>query len=182
VHKLWRSVSRFNVQTAPEGDSENSGYRVMESDERAHSVTERRQYPRARVVPVCSKASQCSNIHALAVIHRAESLASVSLGRPDGAPEGEARSSGYRVTESDKRTRSVTFGDESTAIPPSGVRKASQCSNFHSLVAHEREIHLFAPLTHSVNRLPGSVFENLFARALLIWLLTVTHSPHRCYI
>ena len=53
------------------------------------------------------KASQCSNIHTLAVIHRAEALACVSLGRPDAAPEGGFWSSGYRVLESDERARSA---------------------------------------------------------------------------
>ena len=44
---------------------------------------------------------------ALAVIHRAYALERVSLQRPDGSRK-MAPNSGYRVTESDERARSVT--------------------------------------------------------------------------
>jgi hypothetical protein len=94
------STSRRLQKEAP-----NSGYRVTESGERARSVTERRQYH--RVVPGRPHNAQTSTPHALAVIHRAYALERVSLQRPDGLQK-EAPNSGYRVTESDERARSVT--------------------------------------------------------------------------
>ena len=72
------STSRRLQKEAP-----NSGYRVTESDERARSVTERRQYP--RVVPVKAHSAQTSMHWPLFIV---QNLWSVSRFNVQTAPEG----------------------------------------------------------------------------------------------
>ena len=63
----------------------NSGYRVTESDERARSVTERRQYP--RVVPGRPHNAQTSTHWPLFIVHK---LWIVSRFNVQTAPEGDS--------------------------------------------------------------------------------------------
>ena len=136
-------MSRFNVHRRLQKETPNSEYRITESNERARSVIERRQYP--RVVPVKPHSAQTSMHRPLFIVQNLWRLSRLDV---QTAPEGgsEQRISRHGVGQA------YPFGDGSTAIPPSGVRNASQCSNVHSPVAHdhEREIHFFIPLTHSV--------------------------------
>ena len=74
------STSRRLQKKAP-----NSGYRVTESDERARSVTERRQYP--RVVPGRPHNAQTSTHWPLFIVHK---LWIVSRFNVQTAPEGDS--------------------------------------------------------------------------------------------
>ena len=101
-----------------------------------------------------------------------------TCGSRDGGSAGRTGSSGYRVTESDERVQLVIDRRQYPRVV-SGKSHTAQTSTPH--VAYERGIHPFTTLTHiAVSKsAPGELgellFENLFARALSISLLT--HSP-----
>ena len=97
-----------------------SGYRVTESDERARSVTERRQYHRA--VAGRPHNAQTSTHWPSFIVHTLWSVSRFSTSR---RLQKEAPNSGYRVTESDERARSVTERRQYHRVVPGRPHKVT---------------------------------------------------------
>ena len=121
------STSRDGLQK----EAPNSGYRVTESDERARSVTERRQYH--RVVPGRPHNAQTSTHWPSFIVH---TLWSVSRFNVQSGLQKEAPNSGYRVTESDERARSVTERRQYHRVVPGRPHNAQTSTHWPSFIVH----------------------------------------------